>query len=136
MRGFRFKTFSSFRPAIYTYHNPTVGVSISSNSIVSHLLLGILDNRPPQPKYIFINDIKKVIDFLTTLTHDGDFTVKNLGLKFFSSKGFKNITYLFKYLSGYIFNFDKNTKTNKKGKSANPKTLLPLKKIKTLLFAT
>ena len=136
MRGFQFNTFASFRPAIYTYHNPTVGFSISSNSTVSYLLLGILDNRSPQPKYIFINDIKKVIDSLTTLTHDGDFTVKNLSLKYFSSKGFKNITYLFKYLSGYIFNFDKNTKANKKGKSGNPKTLLPLKKIKTLLFAT
>ena len=104
--------------------------------MVSDLLPGIYNNRPPQPKYIFICDVKKVIDFLTTLTHDRGFAIKNLTLKYFSSKCFKNITYLFKHPPGYIFNFGKNTKTNKKGKSKNPKTFLPLKKIKTLLFAT
>lgn len=66
---------------ISAYHNPIGGVSIGSNARVSDLLWGAFNNRPQQPKHIFILDVKKLTGFLITLKCDKDFALKNVTVK-------------------------------------------------------
>ena len=67
--------------AILVYHDPIGDIPVGLNSRVAAPLSGIFDNRPPQPKYAFIWDVKRVIEFLTTLLYDSDLSLKNLTLK-------------------------------------------------------
>ena len=78
---FQFNTIAGFRSAISAYHDPIGRITVGSNSRVSALLSGIFNKRPPQPKYTFIWDVKRVIEFLTTLLYDSDHSLKDLTLK-------------------------------------------------------
>ena len=94
---------------------------------ISALLAGVYNIRPPQPRYTFIWDVKKVIDILATLNSPGELKVKDLTLKSTmlvaltlavraSEIGFLDIRYLIKHSSGYTFHFRKNTQTSKRFK--------------------
>ena len=93
--------------AISAYHDPIQGVSVGQNDRASACLSGIFNNRPKQPKYNFIWDVKKVLDFLLTLEYD-----KNLSLI--------RLTIKLKHSTAYIFQFGENIKTSTKGKPRNP----------------
>ena len=62
---FHFNTISGFRSAIFTYHDPIGGISIGSNTCISHLLSGMFNNKSLQPEHTFIWDVKRASDFLT-----------------------------------------------------------------------
>ena len=94
---------------------------------ISALLAGVYNIRPPQPRYTFIWDVKKVIDILATLNSPGELKVKDLTLKLTmlvaltsavraSEIGFLDIRYLINHSSGYTFHFRKNTQTSKRFK--------------------
>ena len=94
---------------------------------ISALLAGVYNIRPPQPRYTFIWDVKKVIDILATLNSPGELKVKDLTLKLTtlvaltsavraSEIGFLDIQYLINHSSGYTFHFRKNTQTSKRFK--------------------
>ena len=65
--GYEHSTIAGFRSAISAYHDPINGIPIGKELRISALLAGVYNIRPPQPRYTFIWDVKKVIDFLTTL---------------------------------------------------------------------
>ena len=134
--GFQFNTIAGFRSTISAYHDPTGGIKVGSNPRVSALLSGIFNSRPLQPKYTFIWDVKRVIEFLTTLPYDSYLSLKDLTLKLAmllpltsaaraSEICHLDTRYLIKHNSGYIFHFGKNTKTSKKGKLRSPIKCIP-----------
>ena len=64
--GYEHSTIAGFRSAISAYHDPINGIPIEKESRISDLLAGVYNIRPPQTRYTFIWDVKKVIDFLAT----------------------------------------------------------------------
>ena len=94
-------------------------------------MAGVYNIRPPRPKYTFIWDVNKVIDFLATLNSPRELSLKDLTLKLImllaltsaaraSKIGFLDIRYLIKHSSGYTFHFGKNKKTFKRSKPRDP----------------
>ena len=79
--GFQFNTTAGFRSAVSVYHNPIGSIAVGWNSRVLGFLPVLFNNRPPQPKYTFIWDVKRIIKFLTTLPYDSDLSLKDLTLK-------------------------------------------------------
>ena len=88
---------------------------------VSDLLTGIFDKNPPQPKFNYIWDVKKVLNFLSSQRFETNGTLKNLALKLTmllaltSAGGASDIAYLdtrylIKHPSGYILQFEKKYK--------------------------
>ena len=65
--GYEHIAIAGFRSAISAYHGSINGIPIGKESRISALLASIYNIGPPQPRYTFIWDVKKVIDFLATL---------------------------------------------------------------------
>ena len=129
--GYEHSTIAGFRSAISAYHDHINGIPIEKESRISDLLAGVYNIRPPQPRYTFIWDVKKVIDFLATWNSPGELILKDLTLKLAmllaltsvaraSEIGFLNVRYLIKYSCGYTFYFGRNTKTSKRSKPRDP----------------
>ena len=76
--AYEHSTIAGFRPVISVYHDPINGIPIGKESRISALLAGVYNIRPPQPRYPFIWDVKKVIDFLATLNSPRELSLKDL----------------------------------------------------------
>ena len=141
--GFQYNAIAGFRSAVSAYHDPIEGITIGLNPRVSALLPVIYKSTTPQPKYTFIWNVKRVIEFLTPLPYDSDLSLKDLTLKLTmflaltsatraSEICYLDIGYLIKHNSGYNFHFGKNTKTSKKGKPRSPIRFIPFDTNKNL----
>ena len=76
--GYGHSTIARFKTAISAYHDPINGIPIGKESWISALLAGVYNIRPLQPRYTFIWDAKKVIDFLATLNSKSELSLKDL----------------------------------------------------------
>ena len=79
--GYEHCTIAGFRSTISAYHDPINGVAVAKKSRVTALLACVYNIRPPQPRYTFIWDVKKVIDFLVTLDSPNKLGFKDLTIK-------------------------------------------------------
>ena len=79
--GFEHCTISGFRSVILAYRDPINGIPIGKESWLAALLVAVYNIRPPQPRYTFIWDIEKVIDFLATSNFPSELSLKHLTLK-------------------------------------------------------
>ena len=79
--GFKCNTIAGFRSAISAYHDPIQGISVGKHPRVSDLLTGIINKNPPQPKFNFIWNVKKVINFLSSQRFVTNGSLKDLTLK-------------------------------------------------------
>ena len=52
--GPEYNTISGYRSALSAYHEPIEGLSVGSHPLVSKLIAGIFNKRPPKPRYTFI----------------------------------------------------------------------------------
>ena len=124
--GYEHSTIAGFRSAISAFHDPINGIPVGKESRISALLAGVYNIRTSQPRYSFIWDVKKVIDYLATLNSPSELSLKvrtlklTMSLALTSEIGFLNIRYLIKHSSGYTFHFEKNTKTSKKSEPRDP----------------
>ena len=126
--GCEHHTHVEFMLVILVYHNIINGIPIEKELRISTLFAGVYSIKPPQPRYTFIWDVKKVIDFITTSNSPSELSLKDITLKLtlllaltpaarVSEIGFTDIWYLIKHSFGYTFHFGKNTKTSKRSKS-------------------
>ena len=74
-------TISGFRSGISAYCDPINGIPIWKESRLAALLVGFYNIRPPQPRYTFIWNVKKVIDFFATSNFPSELSLKDLTLK-------------------------------------------------------
>ena len=70
--GYECNVTPGYRLAVSAYREPIDRFTVGEHPRVSRLLSRIFSNRPTQPKFNFVWDIKNVIDFLATMN------VKNL----------------------------------------------------------
>ena len=64
--GLQYRTINTLRLAISTTHPDIEGSSVGSHSLVSQLLRGMFNSRPPLPRYSCSLDVRTVMEFLTT----------------------------------------------------------------------
>ena len=115
-------TIAGFRSALSAFHDPINGIQVGKELRISALLAGVYNIRTSQPRYTFIWDVKKVIDYLTTLNFPSELSLKDRTLKLTMSLaltseiGFLNIRCLIKHSSGYTT----SGKTSKKSEPRDP----------------
>ena len=79
--GLYYRTINGYRSAISAYHGKAEGIPIGQHPKVCQLLSGVLNKRPPQPKYTVIRDISGVIDYISTLGNNENLSTKIITLK-------------------------------------------------------
>ena len=63
--GLQYRTINTLRSAISTTHPDIEGSSVGSHPMVSRLLRGMFNSRPPAPHYSCSWDVRTVVEFLT-----------------------------------------------------------------------
>ena len=80
-QGKKYRTLSSYRSAISMTHCPIDGVVVGKHPLVSRLLRGIFNSRPPQPKYLSTWDVDAVLSYLRNQGCNSALSLKQLTLK-------------------------------------------------------
>ena len=62
--GYEYRTIGCHRSTISAYHEYVDNKPVRQHSHVCALLKGVFNERPPQPRYVFIWDIQTVLDFV------------------------------------------------------------------------
>ena len=79
--GLEYSTLNVYRSAISAYHEPIQGQSIGQHVILTKLLKGMFNSRPPQPKYTETWDVDVVLDRIRRQPNNEDLSLKDLSLK-------------------------------------------------------
>ena len=125
--GLQYRTINNYRSAISAFHCKVSGIPVGKNKLVCSLMLGISNERPPQPKYSDIWDVQQVLDYLISLPPNESLTLKQLTLK---TVGLLALSHInrgseLKYLDirfmrdtnkSFIFSFNKHVKTSRRSK--------------------
>ena len=65
--GLAYRTINCHRSALPAYHDASDRFPVGQHPRVTALMTGIFNKRPPQPRYAFIWDVKKVLMYLRKL---------------------------------------------------------------------
>ena len=79
--GYKYRTVGCHRSVISTYHGYVDNKPMGQHPHVCALLKGVFNERPPQPIYVFIWDIKTVLDFVKCQWSGCDLSDKVLSYK-------------------------------------------------------
>ena len=79
--GFKYNTIAGFRSAISVSRDLIRGISVRKHPRVSDLLTSIFNKNSPQPKFNFMWDVKKAINFLSSQRFETNVSLKDLTLK-------------------------------------------------------
>ena len=129
--GYQYRTINNYRSAISAFHEKADGIPVGKNNLVCSLMLGISNERPPQPRYTNVWDVQLVLNYLLSLPYNDRLTLKQLTLKTVGLLALSQINRgsELKYLdlkfmretdNTYIFSFNRHTKTSRKGNKRTP----------------
>ena len=79
--GLQHRTINSIRSAVSMTHDQVEGVPIGQHPLVTRLLKGVYNLRPPQPRYSDTWNVDMVIQHLQSLGNNSKLTLKVLGQK-------------------------------------------------------
>lgn len=74
-------TINSYQSAISMTHTPVDGVVIRKHPLVSRLMKGIHNQRPPQPRYSSTWDVAEVLNYIRTWGPTAELDRKKISLK-------------------------------------------------------
>ena len=126
-KGLQNRTLNCLKSAISAYHVHIDGKSVRKHPKVSALLAGIFNQRPPQPRYVFIWDVVIVLQYIRThwyensSLNDTDLTCKLTTLLALTTASrasmiqHLNTEFMVKDKDRYIFYFSKLHKSWRKG---------------------
>ena len=128
--GYEYRTIGCHRSTISAYHEYVDNKPVRQHSHVCALLKGVFNERPPQPRYVFIWDIQTVLDFVKCHwsrcdSSDKALTYKLVILMFFSSASrasaihHLDVRYMLRTEGKFVFTFHKLRK-NWKYRKAPP----------------
>ena len=80
-KGLEYRTINSHRSAISMTHLPVDGICVGLHPFISRLMKGILNIRPPCPRYVQTWDVSVVLRYLKLLSPAPLLPMKNLTLK-------------------------------------------------------
>ena len=79
--GYQYRSLNAYRSAIASMHTPIEGVSIGQHPLVSRLLKGAFQSRPPLPRYQGTWDVSVVLHHIGEHQLDQNLTLKELSLR-------------------------------------------------------
>ena len=80
-KGYQYNSINAYRSAISSVHENVDGVSIGQHPIITRLVKGIFNVRPPFPRYSNTWDVQIVLNFLQALGKSETLPLKTLTLK-------------------------------------------------------
>ena len=80
-KGYQQRSINAYRSAIASAHDRVDGVSIGQHPIISRLMAGVANERPPQPQYSSTWDIDKVLTYMEAKGSNELLSLKDLTLK-------------------------------------------------------
>ena len=125
--GKQYRTINSYRSAISMTHTPIDGVVVGKHPLVTRLMKGIFNRRPPQPRYALTWDVGRVLGHISSLGRNSDLSLKQLSHKLVVLLALANasraseihaldIRYLSRNENGVTFTIAELTKTTQPGK--------------------
>ena len=79
--GYQYRSLNAYRSAIASMHTHIDGVSIGQHPLVSRLLRGGFQTRPPLPRYQGMWDVNKVLNQISSHGLEQNITLKQLTLR-------------------------------------------------------
>ena len=79
--GYQYRSLNSYRSAISSVHAKVDGYSVGEHPLVSRLLKGAFNRRPPQPRYEATWDVAQVIQYLENMGENSKLSLQELTLK-------------------------------------------------------
>ena len=80
-QGLQYRSINTVRSAVSMTHTKVEGVPIGQHPLVSRLLKGIHNTRPPQPRYHSTWDVEMVTEFISFLGANEQLSIKHLSRK-------------------------------------------------------
>ena len=80
-QGLQHRSINTIRSAISVTHNNIDGIPMGQHPLITHLMKGIYNSRPPQPKYSSSWSVARVTDYLKNLGPNHGLSLKQLTLK-------------------------------------------------------
>lgn len=126
-QGKKYRTLNSYRSAISMTHSPIDGVVVGKHPLVTRLLRGIFNSRPPQPRYIATWDVNTVLEYVRSQGCNLALTLRQLTLKLAMLLALANASrsseihalstqHMVRSTGGVKFLLNKLTKTDRPGK--------------------
>uniref|UniRef100_A0A1X7UF04 Core-binding (CB) domain-containing protein n=1 Tax=Amphimedon queenslandica TaxID=400682 RepID=A0A1X7UF04_AMPQE len=79
--GYQYNSIGAYRSAISSVHDKVDGVPVGQHPLVTRLIKGIFNNRPPIPRYSSTWDVQTVLRYLESLGPSTNLSLKLLSLK-------------------------------------------------------
>ena len=79
-KGYQYRSLNSYCSAISSAHDKIDGVPVGQHPLVTRLLAGAFNSRPPQPRYTSTWNVDTVISYLDNLGSNKDLLLKYLTL--------------------------------------------------------
>ena len=125
--GKQYQTINSYRSAISMTHTLIDGAVVGKHPLVTRLMKGVFNRRPPQPRYAFTCDVGTVIEYVCFFGRNSDVSLKQLSHKLVVLLALSNasraseihaldIRYLSRNDDGITFAIAELTKTAQPGK--------------------
>ena len=80
-KGRCYRTINNHRSAISAFHKPIEGCKAGQHELVCKVLNACFNARPPQPRYVVMWGVDRVLDYICTLGCDANLSDKQLTLK-------------------------------------------------------
>ena len=81
MEGYSYNSLNSYRSAISSAHDQVEGYTVGQHPLVTRLLKGAFNDRPPLPKYTSTWEVQVVLDYLQLLGENESLSLKQLTWK-------------------------------------------------------
>ena len=79
--GYQYRSLNSYRSAISTTHDHIDGHPVGQHPIITRLMRGAFNKRPPQPRYSITWDVCKVTLYISSMGENHSLSLKSLSLK-------------------------------------------------------
>ena len=80
-QGYSYRSLNSYRSSISSTHDRVDGAPVGQHPIITRLLAGAFNSRPPQPRYTTTWDVNSVTSYLKSLSDNSGLSLKELTLK-------------------------------------------------------
>ena len=80
-QGYQYRSLNSYRSAISSVHDQVDGCPVGQHPLVSQVLKGVFNSRPPLPRYFGTWDVQVVLTFIEGLGPSRDLSLRDLSLK-------------------------------------------------------
>ena len=79
--GYQYNSVNAYRSAISSVHKKVDGLPVGQHPLVTRLLKGVFNLRPPTPRYSSTWDVQQVLNYLGALGKAETLSLKHLSLK-------------------------------------------------------